>query len=33
MMALRIAVLCHRYGIDADRAAMLAAFVWGHGYE
>lgn len=28
-MVLRIAVLCHRYGIDADRAAMLAAFIWG----
>ena len=32
MMALRIAVLCHRYGIDADRAAMLAAFIWGGGH-
>lgn len=33
MMAFRIAVLCQRYGIDADRAAMLAAFVWGCGCE
>lgn len=32
-MALRIAVLCHRYGIDADRAAMLASLVWGCGHE
>ena len=33
MMALRIAVLSHRYGIDADRAAMLAAIVWGCGHD
>ena len=33
MMALRIALLCHRYGIDAARAAMLAAFIWGHSHE
>lgn len=32
-MALRIAVLCHRYGIDADRAAMLAVLVWGASHE
>ena len=29
MMALRISLLMRRYGIDADRAAMLAAFIWG----
>jgi len=33
MMVLRISILCHRLGIDADRAAMLAAFVWGGGHE
>lgn len=29
MMALRIALLCDRYGLDADRAAMLAALILG----
>lgn len=29
MTALRIAVLSQRYGLDADRAAMLAGFTWG----
>lgn len=33
MMAYRIAALMHRYGMDADRAAMLAAFIWGCGHE
>ena len=32
MMALRIALLMQRYGLDADRAAMLAAFIWGCGH-
>lgn len=31
MMALRISLLMNRYGLDADRAAMLAAFIWGAG--
>ena len=29
MMALRISRLCIRYGISHDRAAMLAALIWG----
>lgn len=33
MMALRISILCHRFGIDPDRAAMLAAFVRGSGHD
>lgn len=33
MMALRIALLCQRFGLDAERAAMLAAFIWGCGLE
>ena len=33
MMALRLSLLCSRYGITADRAAMLAAFIWGTGHE
>lgn len=33
MMPLRISILCRRFGIDADRAAMLAAFIWGAGHE
>ncbi len=33
MMALRLSFLCQRYGIDAERAAMLAAFIWGAGHE
>lgn len=33
MMALRIAFLCQRYGIDTDRAAMLATFVWGGSHD
>lgn len=33
MMALRIALLMRRYGLDPDRAAMLAAFVWGAGHD
>lgn len=33
MMALRLSLLMHRYGIDADRAAMLAALIWGCGHE
>lgn len=33
MTALRISLLCHRFGIDADRAAMLAALIWGAGHE
>lgn len=28
MIALRIALLMRRYGIDPDHATMLAAFVW-----
>lgn len=32
-MALRIALLMQRYGLDPDRAAMLAAFVWGAGHD
>lgn len=31
-MALRISLLMNRYGLDADRAAMLASFIWGCGY-
>lgn len=33
MMTLRISLLMQRYGMDADRAAMLAAFIWGCGHE
>lgn len=33
MMAYRIAYLCNRYGVDADRAAMLAALIWGGSYD
>ncbi len=33
MMALRISILCQRFGIDPDRAAMLAVLVWGAGHE
>jgi hypothetical protein len=29
MIALRISRLCIRYGISHDRAAMLAALIWG----
>lgn len=29
MIALRIAWLCHRYGMTPDRAAMLASLIWG----
>lgn len=31
MMALRISLLMNRYGLDADRAAMLATLIWGAG--
>lgn len=31
VMAYRIAFLFHRYGFDADRAAMLAALICGNG--
>ena len=30
--ALRIALAMHRYGLDADRAAMLAALILGGGH-
>ncbi len=33
MMALRISRLCIRYGISHDRAAMLAALIWGAGRD
>lgn len=33
MTTMRIALLMQRYGFDADRAAMLAAFIWGCGHE
>ncbi len=33
MMALRIAMLVHRFGITPDQAAMLAGFIWGAGHE
>lgn len=33
MTALRIFRLCARYGISHDRAAMLAALIWGAGHE
>ncbi len=33
MMALRISRLCIRYGISHDRAAMLAALIWGTGRD
>lgn len=33
MTGLRIALLMQRYGLDADRAAMLAALVWGCGHD
>lgn len=33
MMSLRISMLMSRYGFDADRAAMLAALVWGGYHE
>lgn len=33
MMAYRIAYLCQRHGIDADRAAMLAALIWGWHHD
>lgn len=29
MMALRIALLVHRYGLTPDRAALLCGFIWG----
>lgn len=32
MIALRIALLMQRHGLDPDRAAMLAAFIWGGGH-
>lgn len=31
VMAYRIAFLFHRYSFDADRAAMLAALIFGNG--
>lgn len=31
MTAIRIAYLCHRYGFGPERAAMLAALIWGGG--
>ncbi|MGA0613329.1 hypothetical protein [Paracoccus sp. KR1-242] len=31
-LALRVALLMHRYGLDADRAAMLAALILGGGH-
>lgn len=33
MMGLRISRLCARYGISHDRAAMLAALIWGASHE
>lgn len=33
MMAYRIAVLRQRFGIDADRAAILADLIWGVCHE
>lgn len=33
MTALRIALLCDRYGLTPDRAAMLAAFIWGAAHD
>lgn len=33
MTALRIAMLCDRYGLTPERAAMLAAFIWGCGHD
>ncbi|CAM3139412.1 hypothetical protein PANO111632_05035 [Paracoccus nototheniae] len=33
MTALRIARLSARYGLPPDRAALLAAFIWGCGHE
>lgn len=33
MMGYRIAYLCARFGIDAERAAMLAALIWGGRHE
>lgn len=33
MTVLRIACLSARYGLSPDRAAMLAAFIWGGGHE
>lgn len=33
MMPLRISLLCRRFGMDADRAALLAALIWGAGHE
>lgn len=33
MTGLRIALLCKRYGLNPDRATMLADFVWGSGSE
>lgn len=33
MMGLRISLLMQRYGLDADRATMLAALVWGCNCE
>ena len=32
MMALRIALLCDRYGLTPNRAVMLAAYIWGGGH-
>lgn len=31
MTALRIAVLCARYGLTPERAALIAALAWGDG--
>lgn len=33
MTALRISRLCARYGINPERAAMLAALIWGGGND
>lgn len=33
MMALRIARLCRLLGISHERAALLAALIWGAGHE
>lgn len=33
MMAYQIAYLCARLNLDADRAAMLAALIWGNCHD
>lgn len=33
MIAYRFAFLCQRFGVDAERAVMLAAFVCGGGLD